>query len=51
MGVTVHARADVLKPSVPTEAAAKQAMQLLALRDLLCRTDEVSKHLAFLSGR
>jgi len=31
MGVAVRAFADVLKPSVPTEAA-KQAMQLLALQ-------------------
>jgi len=30
MGVTARTVADVLKPSVPTEAA-KQAMQLLAL--------------------
>ena len=47
MGDTVRTLAQVLKLSVPTEVA-KQAMQLLAL---LCRTDEGSKQLAFLSGR
>jgi len=47
--VTVRTLDDVLKPSVPTEAA-KQAMQLLALHEALSRTDEGSKQLAFSSG-
>ena len=37
-GVTVRVITDILKPSVPTEAA-KHAMQLLALHEDLCRMD------------
>jgi hypothetical protein len=42
MGVSVRTLDDVLKPSVTTEAA-KQAIQLLALHEGPCRTDEGSK--------
>jgi hypothetical protein len=42
MGVSVRTLADVLKPSESAEAA-KQAMQLTALHEGLCRTEEGSK--------